>query len=231
MRTPRFRYVTMRSKKASVFKRLFSEWHEILAWFEKKDPADLPYWHLERSNVGHLALAAYQINGRPLQEFSMTKGRGADKGLGRADLYICIPKGELGPRALYLSIEAKQRWCFMRAKPDKLKNAVKESLQGATSDCKELTDKEWQGCKRLGISFILPYIKTKEQNIKTKERNIYGVSEKNLLRFTDALIEAARASKADFAAIHYAPLHLSARQRFLEKYDWCPGIAVIGRFL
>jgi hypothetical protein len=219
MRQPRFDYTTIGSKKASGLKGLFEQWHKILAWFEKEDPTDLPYWYLERSNVGHLALAAYEISGRPLQEFSMTKGRGADKWPGRADLYISLPAVKNGSGSLDVSIEAKQRWAAIKPKkPGGLKKAVKGTLGSAMKDCGRLTDKEWDGCRRLGVAFILPYKSGRDE-----------VSDESLADFTREIVEAARAAEAHFAAIHYAPLSLSEGLR--EKYGWCPGIAAVGKFL
>jgi len=224
MRLSKFRYTPLRSNSASRFKRFFSEWHYMLEWFEKNDTSDLPYWYLERTNIGHLALASYQINGRPLQEFSMLKGRGAEKGPGRADLYIDFPPGAAGSRPCYLSIEAKQRWCPIKSEPKNLEKAVQASLLSAITDCRELNDKGWEDCQRIGISFILPYFKFTGSNFNDMTENI-------LMDFNSKLEKVAKSSRGDFIAIHYAPLKVSKRRKFLSEYGWCPGIAIIGRFL
>jgi len=89
-----FRYIALKTPfHERHFRKLFTAWHEILNWYEEdimKD--DLPYWYLERTNIGNLALATYQLSGFPLQEFSCVKGRGASRSDGRADLYTILPK-------------------------------------------------------------------------------------------------------------------------------------------
>ncbi len=223
MRSPRFVFTVQGSKKGWNLERLFKKWHDVLARFENEDASDLPYWYLERTNVGHLAIAAYEIKGRPLQEFSMTKGRGSDKGPGRADLYIYLPPMRGKVRELYVSIEAKQRWSRIGSKTVDLKRLITRSLKAVKRDCKNLTDKDWHGCHRLGVVFILPY----KQKV---DRGLNEVSEKGLGDFIRDMVAAAKASKADFTAIHFAPLRVSKEQPSLKKDGWCPGVAAVGKF-
>src|SRR5688572_11664955 len=102
-----FKYVHLKGPKKKPLGRLFETWHEILKWYEEKE-SDLPYWYSERTNIGHLALAVYDLSGIPVQEFSCRKGKGKEDSAGRADLYISVPNGR---GSMSLNIEAKHAWC------------------------------------------------------------------------------------------------------------------------
>lgn len=119
--------------------RLFTKWDEILSWYEDEWD-DLPYWYLERTNIGHLALSVYQLSGIPLQEFTCKKGKGAKSSSGRADLYMSIPNGPT--RYIDLNIEAKQVWCSITSLATS--NAVLQaSLEEAVRDCERLKEDAW----------------------------------------------------------------------------------------
>jgi len=60
--------------KGQNLERLFRKWDKILSWYED-ELNDLPYWYLERTNIGHLALAVYEMSGIPIQEFTCRKGK------------------------------------------------------------------------------------------------------------------------------------------------------------
>jgi len=126
--------------KGPSLKKLFTKWDEILSWYED-EWEDLPYWYLERTNIGHLALAVYQLSGIPLQEFTCRKGKGARNSSGRADLYISVPNG--AGRSIDLNIEAKQAWCSISNSAGSMA-MLRRGLGNAVSDCRRLKDKAWR---------------------------------------------------------------------------------------
>lgn len=213
--------------KRKSFHRLFRRWHEILEWYENENKTDLPYWYQERTNIGHLALASYQLNGQPLQEFSVIKGIGSKRSSGRADLYLYVPSSRynLGQSINYI-IEAKQDWCSPTL--ESVRKAIKRSINSVMKDTRRLKDKEWKSIRKMGLVFLLPYKKMGTKRItdmQIRELN------KQLREFTDDIKRVSDEHKADFVAIHYSDLKKSCSFKFTKRYLWCPGIVAIGKFL
>lgn len=199
-------------------RKLFKAWNGILVRHEKADKDDLPYWYLERTNIGHLALAAYKLNGYSLQEFSMKKGRGQNKSTGRADLYMYFP---LSDTQWYdFNIEAKQIWCSLSMKDDQ--KVIKNALKKAEFDIKKHNDKEFRAKYAMAILFVLPYMKVLDEKRVTKEQL--------LSKFNRQIKQTVEETGASFAAVHYADIDVSTKlSKKYTKSDWYPGIVVIGK--
>ena len=210
--------------KGPNLKVLFEEWHGILTWFEKKKYLeDLPYWYLERTNIGHLALAAYQLSGFPLQEFSIVKkgkavskvGRKRAPSSGRADLYLYIPKLS----GFNVNIEAKQLW-YPLVNASQSTDRIENSLKNAIKDCKDLRGS--YGKKKLAIVFVVAYSTKKLWEDISYFRNKMKAEGERL--------------KVSFLTFHISPSHISmSKKRLLKdinnKYYWYPCIAVFGKFV
>ena len=202
-------------------RKLFKEWHGILIWYEE-DREDLPYWYLERTNVGHLALAGYQLNGYPLQEFSIKKGRGSKKSTGRADLYMYIPKGNSPRRKNYeFNIEAKQEWCSLSMGKDQ-KEMIRKALKEASDDLQKLNEDSFKAEYGMAIVFVIPYKRALDQEKDIKKQLLSG--------FKKQIKQIAEEIDASFVAIHFADIEVSASlsREYTLPY-WHPGIAVVGK--
>ncbi len=202
--------------------KLFRTWHQILTWYED-ETGDFPYWYLERTNIGHLALAVYQLGGVPVQEFSCVKGKGGGDSSGRADLYMSIPTGRRRPKNIEVNIEAKQHWCSVRFN-EHSRSSLGTSLASAVQDCRNLKDTAWKADLGAGIVFILPYSKSMPSN-RAELRKLVKA-------FTQSVSDESERLGASFLAFHYPSVAtLEKISRDSLKYDWCPGIAVIGKFI
>ena len=202
--------------------KLFRTWHEILGWYED-ETEDFPYWYLERTNIGHLALAVYQRDGIAVQEFSCLKGKEAEDSSGRADLYMKVPMGRGKSRPVELNIEAKQQWCSVAFNANS-KAALATYLSRAEKDCRNLKDKAWRADLGAGIVFLLPYSKS----VPTDRKDI----RKQLKQFTVAVSKESKKLGASFAAFHYPALdNLLEISKNFSEHGWCPGITVIGKFV
>jgi hypothetical protein len=213
-----FKFVHLKGPQKGL-KRLCKTWHEILKWYEDQEK-DLPYWYSERTNIGHLALAVYQLGGVPIQEFSCRKGKGKENSTGRADLYISMPNGN---RSLSLNIEAKHAWCSVTLNGSAI---LKENLYEAVQDCKNLKEKAWKAHLGAGLVFLTPYAKTMPDHktaISAQQRS-----------FTNRVIQESKKAKANFIAFHYPTkdrLWKISLKYQSEAWSWCPGIAVIGKLI
>lgn len=201
--------------------RVFEKWDKILSWYEE-ETGDFPYWYLERTNIGHLGLAVYELSGIPLQEFSCTKGRrGAKKSVGRADLYISVPNK--GGKSIDVNIEAKQAWCSIqfskRSKP-----VLRKALDAAISDCRHLKDKAWEARFCAAIVFLLPYANAMPKDNAEMARQLRA--------FTQSVSDECACIGVDFVAFHYPATKILKRiSRKNAQYGWCPGIAVVGKLV
>ena len=218
----RFFYSTLQKPDVRC---LFEVWHEILKWYEEGNPGDLPYWYLERTNVGHLALAVYDLSGFPLQEFSIRKGRGAKRSPGRADLYVDVPSSRsTSGRPYNFNVEAKQVWCSV-ALGGQQEGTIRRALGAVVRDCKDLKDKAWEAKHKVALLFVLPY------------REVHGerarVLEDELRLFRKDIKIIARDLDASFVTGHFADIQVSRKVLANEgkKKYWCPGIVAIGKVL
>jgi hypothetical protein len=206
--------------KGPRMQKVFEKWDEILSWYEDK-MNDFPYWYLERTNIGHLGLAVYQLNGIPTQEFSCQKGKGVKKSAGRADLHISMPRK--GGTFIDFNIEAKQAWCSIRF-DERSKPILRNALNEAISDCKNLKETAWKAQFRAGIVFLLPY-----SNAMPKDKTEIG---RRLRAFTQSVSDECAREGVDFVTFHYPAMKTLMRiSQQNAHHGWCPGIAVIGKLV
>lgn len=216
-------YLSQRTKRNGHLAKWFAKWHRVLKYYENRYKDDLPYWHTERTNIGHLALAAYDVGGFPLQEYSTLRRRGA-KGPGRADLYVEFPFRSF-------NIEAKQRWPTLDVQNSKgkikraVKGKIKRALDLATGAYKKLSKKDKFGKKGLAFVFVVPIKKLKD--VKSAGSDDFKTFQKGMENLEEQL-------KANFLAIHFAGYNMSLRVSKHKKWTddyWHPGIAIIGRWI
>ena len=190
--------------------------------YEEKDKEDLPYWYLERTNIGHLSLAVRKIKGFPLQEFSIKKGRGTQKSTGRADLYMHFPKGTLAAKHEFdFNVEAKQIWCSLSIGVDQ-RDMIDKALQEADADLRKLNEKSFRAQYGMALLFILPY-----KRILYEEE---GMKKHFLSTFKKQIKQTTEDIGASFVAIHYTDIQISTDLCLQHtKPEWCPGIAVVGK--
>lgn len=184
---------------------LFRSWHNTLVRYENAlaEIGDLPYWYGERTNVGLLAAAAIRIEAFPIEEYSISRGKGANRSIGRADLWIRSPNGTT------YDFEAKQK--FVSLNFNKVANIIRPLLSGAVMDAKELSGRSDFS---IGIVFVVPYVSESSQ-IK-------------LSAFKEQIIDITSYG-GDFAAIHFCNETIW-RNLSIEGYVY-PGIAVVGRYV
>jgi len=163
---------------------------------------DLPYWYIERTNVGLLAAAALRIGAFPLEEYSISRGRGANRSTGRADLWILSPKG------ITYDFEAKQKEISLSS--NKIAKTIIPPLLEAVNDVRNLSQRSDFS---VGIVFAVPYIST--------SRPI------NLSSFKRQIVDIASYG-ADFAAIHFYNEKNIEKTKYKGYVH--PGIAVVGRY-
>jgi len=196
-------------------------------WYEKDIMnADLPYWYNERTNVGNLALATYQLSGFPLQEFSCVKGKGASRSDGRADLYVRLPRKGLSSRSEYvdLNIESKQIWRSLHL-GEQATEAIKNKLAVVMRDCKAIKDPDWKVKLGVGLLFVLPY----KQDIRGIRKSVL---EQDITMFVRDMTRVVKDLDASFVACHLANTEISRRiYNANHRYGWCPGIVAIGKLV
>jgi hypothetical protein len=206
-------FLSPRTRSDDVFRKWFVKWHHILHKYENRYKGDLPYWCTERTNIGHLALAAYALSGYPLQEYSTQERRKGGKGLGRADLYVDFPRRSF-------NIECKQKFLIMDGNIEKTVNNV---LERAEKDCRNLASKDQAGRKRIAMAFAVPRIK------------LAGANKESLNKFKTDLFKLEKQLNARFIAIHFADYKISknASKKHRDKFGhfWYPGIAIICRWI
>lgn len=208
-------YLSLQTKSNNVFKKWFRKWHQILQSYEKEYKGmDLPYWCTERTNIGHLALAAHDPGGYPLQEYSTQKRRRGAKGPGRADLYVHFPHRSF-------NIECKQIWPSLDG--DNNGEPINNALDRAEKDYRGLAAEDKEGKKGIALVFVVPY------------KKLADADKKDFSKFKTHMMKLEKRLKARFIAIHFA--NYKVAKRAAKKYSekgvpyWYPGIAIIGRWI
>ena len=135
-------------RRAFIYE-LFRSWHNTLVRYESALAVieGLPYWYIERTNVGLLAAAALRIGAFPLEEYSISKGRVANRSTGRADLWILSPNGTT------YDFEAKQTWVSLNS--NKIANIIEPLLSEAVREAKNLSQRPDFS---VGIVFVVTYV-------------------------------------------------------------------------
>jgi hypothetical protein len=182
---------------------LVSTWHKILTDYEEKMTDDLPYFYIERTNLGLLAAAALKMGALPLEEYSADKGRGKKKYPGRADLWIRAKNG-----ATY-DFEAKQKWISLNSN-----NVISITDNILTEAVKAARQIALKSDFSLGIGFIVPYV---SDYVKDKAAS-----------FNEQILNI-RSIGADFSAVHFCDKRYWGKIKVEEKYY--PGICIIGKYI
>ena len=190
-------------RRAFIYE-LFRSWHNTLVRYESALAVieGLPYWYIERTNVGLLAAAALRIGAFPLEEYSISKGRVANRSTGRADLWILFPNGTT------YDFEAKQTWVSLNS--NKIANIIEPLLSEAVREAKNLSQRSDFS---VGIVFVVTYVSPS--------------SEINLSSFREQIINI-NSYGGDFTAVHFCN-EIIWRER-IEDCSVYPGIAVVGRY-
>jgi|SRR3972149_850472 len=183
---------------------LFKSWHKTLLEYEKvmfKDQG-LPYYYIERTNIGLLSASALKIGAHPIEEYSASKGKGAKRYAGRADLWIRHKNGQT------FDFEAKQKWISLNSK--KVANTVRPVLLEAVKAARKLTDRSDFS---IGIVFVIPYVTKSDKG--------------EFVSFRDQIINYDSYG-ADFVAVHFCNEKIWRAAEF-EKIFY-PGIAIVGKY-
>ena len=198
-------------KRRAFIPRLFYFWHKLLKEYElefdKHKLHDLPYWYIEPTNVGLLALAAKKAGGYPLVEYSTKKGHKAPR-KGRVDLWVLDDMGNT------FNFEAKQRWVSVHNKNDKkIAEMVNEKFNGAVKAVNDLIEKPDFS---VALVFVVPY--------STPKRDFDTAS------FREVILEN-RSIEADFRAIHFCREDIWRKAEDEDEGRYYPCIAVVGRYV
>ena len=187
-----------------IFTDVFSQWFSLIERYNQQRPDDVPWWYNERASLSFFAGAVWNSGGIALEEYSTGKSHKKESWPGRGDLYIKIKEEE------YV-IEAKQVWTSMSSRAQKTKEKVEAALLRARRDAGKTNS--W-GARRLGLVFVIPYIKRcKESEFK--------------VCVNDWLTHIKSVEKASQAWILFEKLET----RFRYKTYFYPGVAVILRAL
>jgi len=160
-----------RVKKYRQFAPLLKKWREIVEKYCKLEKGDAPYWYTERTLVGTLAAAAWQIpHYLSLEEYSVDKskplGRGKQRWPGRADLWIRAGKNE------YV-FEAKHRFRNIGSRtrrPIDFSTYCRDRLNKTKKGAKNINRKSGRA---LGLLFVAPRITITEKRNIDERINIF----------------------------------------------------------
>ncbi|OGL47290.1 MAG: hypothetical protein A2W05_07335 [Candidatus Schekmanbacteria bacterium RBG_16_38_10] len=183
---------------------LLKNWHNILTRYEE-ETHDLPYYYIEPTNIGFLSLAAYKSKAISIEEFSASRGKGAERYLGRADLWIQSQNGTT------YDIEGKKDWITLSSK--NVVTKINNLLVNATKDIKKLTDKS--DCS-IAVAFLIPHYPQREKpDWKSFKRQVLSIE----------------FHKGDFAAIHICDEKTVKDKDNKIDGKLYPGIAVVGKYV
>ena len=137
----------------AVFSRVLESWFDVILQYEAQtrndnEHGDAIYWYNERANVGAFAAALARKGNAVIEEYSCLKGRGADKGPGRADLSFCY-------RNHWYLVEAKLKWPQLYPASKSLN--FEEIKDPACKDAKRTWQQD-KGSIPLGLTFVVPHI-------------------------------------------------------------------------
>jgi hypothetical protein len=209
-----------RTRQANILPTLFAEWHSILSksttWLARSSEPDHPYWYGERTNVGWLALAAYEKGWLPLQEPTVPR-RG--KRAGRSDLWVYASRG---PNTRVYDFEAKDAWLNVDSPKNPQtfyrRDYIKKNLKKALKQLKK--PQGYAGHSGVGLVFVRLYGNKKS-------------TKSDLMLDTVRFIKAATSTRvlkkagADFIALYLAPY--SYIKTVAPSYGPHLGIAVLGK--
>ena len=131
---------------------LLLQWHKELAdaTSRLKPYNDLPYWYIERTNVGFVAQATNSLRLPELEEYSVDRGKGAKKRSGRGDLWFADSSG-----AEYIA-EFKLVWPSIKSEPAIFFRTVNESVDEARTQVLDTEPPHGGSPHRLAMVFVIP---------------------------------------------------------------------------
>lgn len=184
--------------------KLFRSWHKTLIKYENAlaEIGDLPYWYIERTNIGLLAAAALRIEAFPIEEYTTLRGRGVNRSVGRADLWI------LSPNETIYDFEAKRKEVLLSS--NRISEVIEPPLRKAVIAVRSLAQRSNFS---VGIVFVIPYASS--------------LSQVNLSLFKEQIIDITSYG-GDFAAIHFC--NETIWRNLSIKGYFHPGIAVVGKY-
>ncbi len=185
------------------FQPIMAEWVKVISRFTNNfDNEDALYWYNERATLSTLASAAAICDCHVLEEYRAEKrGKGDNKYMGRADLYLACGRTE------YI-IESKQLWVSISRRSYKTLDSIILSLKDARKDAAASNP---GGVSVLGALFVVPYIPPKE--IENKDELI------------DKFIKLLKGVDYDVLAYVFP----EKAQTFTKKGKLFPGVACLLR--
>jgi len=130
---------------------VLKKWYDINVEYCNALGDDAMYWYTERANVGALAAAVWRCGAPALEEFSARRGFGRHRRQGRADLWFRW-------RGTDYVIEAKREWVCLSPRA---RDSVKRVSLALKKAKKAAVESRYQGKRRLGVVFAVPYIPAK----------------------------------------------------------------------
>src|SRR6266446_5202272 len=123
----------VRSRGLSSLEPVLWEWVYLVESICRQwDWKDCPWWYTERALIGTLAAAGwYTRGGIALEEYSNYRGKGADRYLGRCDLFVSIGHSEF-------IAEGKLSWCSVGSRARNGLSDLRKHLVEARADVRSL---------------------------------------------------------------------------------------------
>lgn len=194
----------------TYIQQLIDSWHKVLSNYEKTLGNDgIPYMFGERTNVGHLALAAFDTGAFPFIETISPFDEEEDPCLRQVkpDLELSVPglDGTYWFEAKYLGPGRTRP-----LNPDSYADLALKYLDDATE---QIQDPRWDDQDYVfGVAFAV---------IAIKEEHKTQYQEEDYRRLSKEMV--AKKSGPDFSTVHFCP-----REVWLEGRHRCPGVMLIG---
>ena len=150
----------IRKKHLEPLRPILGSWYHVLKTYIKRVEGDLPFWYLERPQVGFLAIAAWRTGWAALEEWGTKKSSQRNQLHGRNDLWI-------GRGKIEFFIESKHTWCDIHNGKAKMKKALAKALVSAEVSAKELTCEP--PAKKIAAVFVTPIWKGKDRKRISKD--------------------------------------------------------------
>jgi len=136
------------------WKAIFEEWFLLLKRYCRSTSGkDAPFWYNERSNIGILSVAAYRCGFIALEEYQCTKGRGANKRNGRADLWIASD-------FLNTAESVEGKFAFISLTSKDIAVFVTKRIELAIKDVKKVNEES----NKIALVFLSVYLQTNKMH-------------------------------------------------------------------
>jgi len=126
------------------WERILRSWHDVIDEYIRQVTArlgysDVPWWFNERANVGILAGAIWRAGPGHvcLEEYSVERGTGDDRGPGRCDLWLQTPSTswDLEAKAMWPNTADGWNDDVLSSRLDVAKEQLKSIPRGDRADC------------------------------------------------------------------------------------------------